>query len=175
MEFHENPTHAQTVDTRPFFFLPRAKLAAQLPAREKIWTGDEASSVLCIIDLFFPHKVFTSRVVLITSFNWPCFINTCTCARDIERVGLLICTCAKNSESSSWYTLLLQRVWKIMSHYKVSEKQPRYQVFFWQILRRQESSQSDIFHSQLRPSLERSQKSPISSCNGELQNTRGEI
>ena len=44
MEFHENPAHAQTVDTRPFFFLPRAKRAARLPAREKRGTGDEANS-----------------------------------------------------------------------------------------------------------------------------------
>ena len=43
MEFHENPAHAQTVDTRPFFFLPRAKRAARLPAREKRGTGDEAN------------------------------------------------------------------------------------------------------------------------------------
>ena len=42
MEFHENPAHAQTVDTRPFFFLPRAKRAARLPAHEKRGTGDEA-------------------------------------------------------------------------------------------------------------------------------------
>ena len=44
MEFHENPAHAQTVDTRPFFFLPRAKRAARLPAREKRGTGDEAKN-----------------------------------------------------------------------------------------------------------------------------------
>ena len=48
MEFHENPAHAQTVDTRPFFFLPHAKRAVRLPAREKRGTGDEAKSQMCI-------------------------------------------------------------------------------------------------------------------------------
>ena len=36
--------HAQSLDTRPFFFLTRAKRAAHLPAREKRGTGDEAIS-----------------------------------------------------------------------------------------------------------------------------------
>ena len=39
----EKLTHARSLDTRPFFFLPRAKRAARLPAREKRGTGDEAS------------------------------------------------------------------------------------------------------------------------------------
>ena len=38
----EKLTHARSLDTRPFFFLPRAKRAARLPAREKRGTGDEA-------------------------------------------------------------------------------------------------------------------------------------
>ena len=39
----EKLTHARSLDTRPFFFLPRAKRAARLPAREKRGTGDEAT------------------------------------------------------------------------------------------------------------------------------------
>ena len=42
----EKLTHARSLDTRPFFFLPRAKRAARLPAREKRGTGDEAINTL---------------------------------------------------------------------------------------------------------------------------------
>ena len=45
LHIHENPAHAQTVDTRPFF-LSHVKRAVCLPVHEKGETGAEGSSYI---------------------------------------------------------------------------------------------------------------------------------
>ena len=84
MEFHENPD-AQTVDTRPFFFLPRAKRATRLPAREKRGAGDEATSVSARWRLSYYLLNFEPH-------NKPTYKISIEVGRSVGLVGLLACS-----------------------------------------------------------------------------------
>ena len=95
MEFHENPAHAQTVDTRPFFFLPRTKRTARLPAREKRGTGDEAMWPPAVPDplemlqvlariTYTPSTICPSRVTKYAEI-YAQFMNSQNAQRDLYR------------------------------------------------------------------------------------------
>ena len=60
-EFQDFLTHAQTVCTRPFLFLPRTLRGARLPAREKRGTGDEAIK---------PHPIMSHLLTKVLSVAW---------------------------------------------------------------------------------------------------------
>ena len=62
MEFHEYPAHVQTMDTRPFFFLPRSKRAVHLPAREK--RGRSArNEALSQMGVLLPGRWCTASII----------------------------------------------------------------------------------------------------------------